>query len=183
MGFRVVGSLLVATLFAVGLGMSRPATSAAAPAARVGAKGDHDHVVIRSSRIQLDNCSESDVTMRASIPRHQYPLSQPVTVTAVLRNRGNRTCTYNGGGTRTSFGPCGSFPMDILNSSGVHVWPGPVLPSCPGLGQAKLRPGGHVVVTGNWPQTTGFNEASPAAPPGRYRLVVDRTISFTIVLK
>jgi hypothetical protein len=178
---RVVGSLLFATLFAVGVGVSRPATSAVALAARVGPKGDH--LVIRSSRIRLDNCSGSDVTMRASIPLHQFPLSQPVTVTAVLRNRGNRTCTYNGGGTRTSFGPCGSFPMDILNKSGVNVWPGPVSPSCPSLGQAKLRPGGHVVVTGIWPQTTGFNEASPAAPPGRYRLVVDTTISFTIVLK
>jgi hypothetical protein len=121
--------------------------------------------------------------MRASISGLQYSLSQPINVMAVIRNRGSRTCTYSGAGSGTYFGPCGPFPMDVFNKSGVNVWPGPIAPSCPMIGQKELPAGGQVVASGTWPQTIGFREGSPAAPPGRYRLVVDETISFNLVLK
>jgi hypothetical protein len=51
------------------------------------------------------------------------------------------------------------------------------------IGQKELPAGGRVIASGTWPLTIGFREGSPAAPPGRYRLVVDTTISFTVVLK
>ena len=174
------GSLLVAALFAITAGSSAP-SSATAPAARVHVESAH--FVTRSSHVHLGNCSAKDVTMRASIAGLQYSLSQPINVIAVIRNRGSRTCTYSGAGTGTYFGPCGSFPMDVFNKSGVNVWPGPISPSCPMIGQKELPAGGRVIASGTWPLTIGFREGSPAAPPGRYRLVVDNAMSFTIVLK
>jgi hypothetical protein len=182
MALRIGGSPLLVALFVIAIDCPAPASSLIGSVAKTHV--EIPHFVTRSSHIQLGNCSEKAVTMRVLISGLQYRLSQPVNVIGVIRNHGSRTCTYleTVAGARAYFAPCGSFPMEVFNASGVSVWPGPIQPSCPMISQKELPAGGHIIASGTWPQTIGFREGSPAAPPGQYRLVIDKRISFTIVV-
>lgn len=122
--------------------------------------------------------------MRVAVARSTYVASQPVDVTAVIRNMGKTVCTY--GGTEHGnqhIGPCGAFPMTVLNSRGLSVWPGPIAYHCPMIGPTHLAPGARVIATGIWPKAVVTGGGTRNAPTGRYRLIIDRKITLTITLK
>jgi hypothetical protein len=124
--------------------------------------------------------------------RRAYGAGQPVNVIALISNDSSRACTFGGsggsGGSRgsgtshQSIGPCGSLPMDVFDANGVDIWPGPVAYSCPLISEISLAPHGTVTATGSWPKSAVTRSSNAPAPPGTYRLEIDRAISFTITL-
>jgi hypothetical protein len=72
--------------------------------------------------------------------------------------------------------------MDVFDANGVDIWPGPVAYSCPLISEISLAPHGTVTATGSWPKSAVTRSSNAPAPPGTYRLEIDRAISFTITL-
>jgi hypothetical protein len=140
--------------------------------------------LVRSASIPLGDCAAKDVVMRVTIARFAYGTSQPVNVVAVVRNRSNRPCTYGGSVGRTqSIGPCGALSLQVFDGSGADIWPGPVAYSCPEIGEVALAPKSEVRAIGSWPKIAVTRNFTAAAPPGHYRLAIDRRVSFTITLR
>jgi hypothetical protein len=140
--------------------------------------------LVRRVAIPLGNCLAPDVIMRATIPRLTFSSSQPVTVSAVVRNEGTHACTYGGAGQRNQFiGPCGAFSLQVFSSNGAPVWPGPVAYSCPMIGPTLLAPKAEVEASGTWPKLLVTRNSTSPARVGRYRLFVDQKVSFTISLR
>jgi hypothetical protein len=162
-----------------------PSAASAAPAdqgavtAPVSAAGG----VVKSAHLTLGDCSARNVVMRATMARRSFTASQPVTVTALVSNNGSRPCTFGGStGPHQVIGPCGSFSMDVFNGHGADIWPGPVAYSCPMIGASTLAPHATLTATGSWPKSSVTRTSNAPAPAGTYRLVIDRTISFSIRL-
>ena len=141
--------------------------------------------VVKSATIGLGTCRDQNVTIRVVVARLIYAPSQPVDVLAVARNQGTDACTYSGysrtGRGDALVGPCGAFPMSVVNSSGTSVWPGPY--SCLKIGAARLAPGAQVAASGVWPKLVLTSTGSSPAPSGIYRLVIANTVSFVIKLR
>jgi hypothetical protein len=160
-------------------------TSANPTAMKIGViHSDGSPVLTKRASIALGSCPAKDVVMRVTLPRLTYDQPQTVNVTAVVNNVGRVVCTYDGSvhGDQ-NMGPCGTFPLSVVNSGGANIWPGPIAYSCPMIGQTRLAPGHHVVVTGTWPKAVVTRTGSGSAPVGSYRLVVANTITFTIKLR
>ncbi len=140
--------------------------------------------VVRSAFIPLGNCPAKDVVMRVTLARSTYGESHPVGVVAVVRNRSTQTCTYGGNVGRTQIiGPCGAFTLQVFDGAGADIWPGPVPYSCPEIGVVALAPKAQVRAFGSWPKQVVTRGSTSAAPPGAYRLLVDRKVSLTITLR
>jgi hypothetical protein len=141
-------------------------------------------VRVKQTSIALGSCPAKDIVMRVAVSRSTYASSQPVDVIAVVRNNSKTVCTYGGtGGSNQHIGPCGAFSMRVLNSSGVNIWPGPVAYSCPMIGPTHLAPAAQVIATGTWPKSVVTRRGTSTAPPGRYRLIIARSVTLTIRLK
>lgn len=138
----------------------------------------------KRASVALGLCPAKDVLMRVSLSRLTYDQSQTVKITAVVQNIGRVVCTYQWTvlGDQ-NMGPCGTFPLSVLNSSGTRIWPGPIAYSCPMISSARLAPGKQVLVTGIWPKEVVTRTGSGPAPVGSYRLVVANTVTFTIKLR
>jgi hypothetical protein len=144
--------------------------------------------LVQSGHVPLGNCPADDIVMRVSIARSTYGPSQPVKITAVVRNRGTHTCTYDGSlGSAQEIGPCGAFSLQVFTHGGEDAWPGSGTFACPAIGAASLAPNAEVGAVGTWPKLlvtgTGVRATSRAAPAGSYRLEVDRRFSFAIRLR
>jgi hypothetical protein len=158
-----------------------PAGSAVPKAVTAPATGAQD--MAKSAHVALGDCSAKNVVMRATIRRHTYTSTQPVNVTALVRNDGSRPCTFGGtGGSPQYIGPCGSFSMQVINGHGDDIWPGPVAYSCPMIGLTHLAPHAALTATGSWPKASVTRTSALPAPSGNYRLVIDGAISFSITL-
>jgi hypothetical protein len=174
------GPICVVVMLVV-CGISSPESSAVQRVDR--SQTDGGRPLVRSAHVVLGDCSAKDVTMRVAVSRLAYLPPQPVDVIAVVRNEGQRTCTFGGAGQRNQYiGPCGAFSLQVFNRQGMDIWPGPVAYSCPMIGLTHLAPGADVVATGSWPKSTVTRDSNGPAPAGRYRLVVDRAISLPISL-
>ena len=144
------------------------------------AEGD----VVRSASVPLGNCPAKDVVMRVTLARSTYGESQPVGVVAVVRNRSTHTCSYGGNvGRAQTIGPCGAFRLQVFDGAGADIWPGPVAYACPEIGVVALAPKAQVRAFGSWPKQVVTRSSTSAAPPGAYRLLVDRRVSLTITLR
>ena len=179
-GFIGLGAVVVLVL------ATGPAATAARPAAiEIGViHSDGRPVLTKKAFVALGSCPAKDVVMRVTLPRLTYDQSQTVNVRAVVQNVGRVECTYGGTGHGDQYmGPCGTFPLSVVDSSGTDIWPGPVAYSCPLIGPTRLAPGQHVLVTGMWPKTVVTRSGSSAAPVGSYRLVVANTVTFPIKLQ
>ena len=179
-GFIGLGAVVVLVL------ATGPESTAARPAAiEIGViHSDGRPVLTKKASIALGSCQAKDVVMRVTLPRLTYDQSQTVNVRAVVQNVGPVVCTYGGTGHGDQYmGPCGTFPLSVVDSSGTNIWPGPVAYSCPLIGPTRLAPGQHVLVTGMWPKTVVTRSGSSSAPAGSYRLVIANTVTFTIKLQ
>ena len=153
-----------------------PWSTATSPAAmKIGViHSDSRPVVTKRACVALGTCPVKDVVMRVTLPRLTYDQSQTVKFAAVLQNVGRVVCTYDGTGHGDqNMGPCGTFPLSVVDSSGANVWPGPVAYSCAMISQTRLAPGQHVLVTGTWPKavchTHGVESRSRRELPARCR--------------
>jgi len=145
---------------------------------------DSRPVLTKRASIALGSCPAKDVVMRVALSRLTYDQFQTVNVRAVVRNVGRVVCTYGGTGHGDqNMGPCGTFPLSVVDSSGTNIWPGPIAYSCPMISQSRLAPGKHVLVTGIWPKAVVTRSGSSSAPLGSYQLVVARRVTFTIKLR
>ena len=121
-----------------------PAATAARPAAiEIGViHSDGRPVLTKKAFVALGSCPAKDVVMRVTLPRLTYDQSQTVNVRAVVQNVGRVECTYGGTGHGDQYmGPCGTFPLSVVDSSGTDIWPGPVAYSCPLIGPNPPCPG------------------------------------------
>lgn len=162
-----------------------PSSTAASPAAKIVViHSDGRPVLAKRASIPLGTCPAKDVVMRVTLPRLSYDQSQTVKVTAVVQNVGRVVCTYDGTDHGDqNMGPCGTFPLSVVNSSGANIWPGPIAYSCAVISSTRLAPGKAVLVTGIWPKVVVTRSGSSSAPVGSYRLVVANTVTFTIKLQ
>lgn len=138
----------------------------------------------KTASVALGSCPAKDVVMRVTLPRLTYDQSQTVKVSAVVQNVGRVVCTYDGTDHGDqNMGPCGTFPLSVVDSSGANIWPGPIAYSCVMISQTHLAPGKHVLVTGIWPKVVVTSSGSSSAPVGSYQLVVANTVTFMIKLQ
>jgi hypothetical protein len=178
--FIGLGAVLTLTL---ATGPWSTATSSAAKQIGV-IHSDIRPVLTKTASVALGSCPAKDVVMRVSLSRLTYDQSQTVNVGAVVRNVGRVVCTYGGTGRGDqNMGPCGTFSLSVVDSSGTNIWPGPIAYSCPMIGQTRLAPGMQVLVTGMWPKAVVTRSGSSSAPVGSYQLVVANTVTFTIKLR
>jgi hypothetical protein len=129
-----------------------------------------------------EHCAKGALDARVTIPRLEFAPAQAVTVHATIRNVSADACTFSASprGPSSVMGPCGSVSMEIKNSNGTNVWPGTVPYMCPLMTSFSLPAGGHFAATGSWDQLTAVDPHQ--APPGRYRLVVGGTLTFSITI-
>jgi hypothetical protein len=182
---RVARIITLGVIFAVApaLGSCSPASSTAIQRTEA-SHAKTSSALVKQASIALGSCSARDVVMRVAVSRSTYAFSQSVDVIAVVRNIGKTVCTYGGTGRSNQFiGPCGAFSMTVFNSRELNIWPGPVVPSCPMIGPTQLPPGAEVTATGTWPKSVVTRRGTSGAPPGRYRLIIERRITLTIRLK
>jgi hypothetical protein len=128
-----------------------------------------------------EHCAKNALEARVTIPRLEFAPAQEVTVHATVRNVSAEACSFpaSHGGPDT-MGPCGSVSMEIESTNGANVWPGTVPYMCPNMTSFSLPAGGHFAATGSWDQRTATDPHQ--APPGRYRLIVGGSLSFSITI-
>jgi hypothetical protein len=183
---RVARVTALVVIFAVALALGSWSSLASATTQRIeGSHAKRGSGLVKQTSIALGSCSAKDVVMRVVIDRSTYASSQPVDVIAVVRNISKTLCTYGGtGGSSNQYmGPCGALSMTVLNSRGLDIWPGPVAYHCPMIGPTHLAPGAQVIATGTWPKLAVTRRRTTTAPPGVYRLIIERRITLTISLK
>jgi hypothetical protein len=187
-------SLTVALCLVLGLVLALVLAASLSPVSAAGALTHHatdrhratgQPVLVKTAHVLLGNCTAKEVRMRALIARLTYTASQPVNVAVVVHNVSSQTCTYGGTGRNSIeyIGPCGAIPLQVTGGGGVPIWPGPGITSCPEIGATTLAPGAEFTASGTWPKAIVTRKSSSDAPPGSYRLVIDRVITFTITLR
>jgi hypothetical protein len=156
-------------------------------AANAGATTGHptSRALVESGPVVVldDSCGAHALEARVTISRLEFSPAQPVTVHATVRNVGSSPCTVAGTpqGPTTAIGPCSSLSLEVENRHGTNLWPGNAAYGCPMLSVAHLPAGGHFSATGSWDQKTAVG--SRQVPPGRYRLIVGDSLSFTISIR
>ncbi len=113
-----------------------------------------------------------------------------MTYTVRLRNTGSTACGARLQRQAPPFrqalivGPCGSLSATVRNARGVAVYPGPIYYNCPFLTSFQLGPHATARATGTWTQSEllGPGATPRHAPPGTYRLVVDRAVAVPVTL-
>jgi hypothetical protein len=195
---RRVRSVVAAIAAPLGCAATATAASAAAAAAATAtatatstyAAAAPAPTITRSAHVAFENCNARHVVLSVTAPRHAFPLSEPVTVEVRLSNSGSTTCGAppaqhipEARGALT-VGPCGTLPLTVRNVGGVDVYPGPVVYFC--TDEAALRLGPHSTARGTarWSEAAylGSPPKPQRAPPGTYRLTVDRAVTVPIVL-
>ena len=175
---------VLSTAFAV-LGVLSVWTPTAAAAAS-------SATITRSAHLSFQNCNAHHITLSVTVPRHAFTPDQPVTFAVRLRNTGatgcgaqlSRAVPFPQAGRSLTVGPCGILAVVVRNTSGVNVYPSPVIPSCPAELGFRLGPHSSAATTGSWDQTEylGRPVTTQQAPPGTYRLVVGGAVTVPITL-
>jgi hypothetical protein len=173
------------------------AITAATDTATAGAAGSAAYAaaataptITRSAHVAFENCNPRHVVLSVTAPRRPFRLSEPVTVEVRLSNSGSTTC-----GTplaqhvpearaALTVGPCGTLPLSVRNLGGDDVYPGPLVYFCTDQAGLRLGPHSTVQASAHWSQAAylGTPPKPRHAPPGTYRLTVDRAVTVPIVL-
>ena len=176
---------------------SAPPAAAATATAPAGAAGSAAYAaaasaptITRSAHVAFENCNAQHVVLSVAAPRHAFRLSEPVTVQVRLSNSGSTTCGtplaqhVPEARTALTVGPCGTLPLTVRNQGGVDVYPGPLVYFCTEEAGFRLGPHSTVQATAHWSQAAylGTPPKPQHAPPGTYRLTVDRAVTVPIVL-
>jgi hypothetical protein len=160
------------------------ATSAAYAAATIAP------TIIRSAHVAFDNCNAKHVVLTVTAPRHAFRVSEPVTVQVRLSNTGSTTCGtplaqhVPEARSALTVGPCGTLSLTVRNLGGVDVYPGPLVYFCTDEAGLRLGPHSTARATARWSQAAylGTPPKPQHAPPGTYRLTVDRAVTVPVVL-
>lgn len=174
--------------------LAAPTTATAPTSAPDTSQTPAGPTITRSAHIRFQNCNAQHITLSVTVPRHAFTPTQPVPYTVRLRNTGSTAC---GGGSlpqqsaptrrQLMVGPCGPLTMEIRNATGVDVYPGPVVYFCPNETGVRLGPHSSASSTETWNQSEALGSSGqPAkvqhAPPGAYRLTVDRAVTVPVTL-
>ena len=146
--------------------------------------------ITRSAHVAFENCNARHVVLTVTAPRHAFRLTEPVTVQVRLSNTGSTACGaplaehVPEARTALSVGPCGTLPLTVRNLGGVGVYPGPLVYFCTDEAGLRLGPHSTARATAGWSQTVylGTPPKPQHAPPGTYRLTVDRAVTVPVVL-
>jgi hypothetical protein len=165
------------------------ATASAAGSAAYAAPAT-SQTVTRSAHVAFENCNAQQVVLTVTAPRHAFRLTEPVTVQVRLSNTGSTACGaplaehVPEARTALSVGPCGTLPLTVRNLGGVGVYPGPLVYFCTDEAGLRLGPHSTARAAAGWSQTAylGTPPTPQHAPPGTYRLTVDRAVTIPVVL-
>jgi hypothetical protein len=179
-------TIVPVTSAATGAAYAATATTGAAYAATAGAP-----TITRSAHVALQNCNARHLVLSVTVPKHAFGLSEPVTFKVRLTNTGSATCGtalaqhVPEARSTLTVGPCGSLPLTVRNRGGVEVYPGPAVYFCPDNAGLRLGPHSTVRATAQWSQAAylGSPPKPQHAPPGTYRLTVDRAVTVPVVLR
>jgi hypothetical protein len=168
----------LATATASTAGSAAYATPAAAP------------TITRSAHVAFENCNAEHVVLTVTAPRHAFRLTEPVTVQVRLSNTGSTACGaplaehVPEARTALTVGPCGTVPLTVRDLGGVGVYPGPLVYFCTDEAGLRLGPHSTARATAGWSQTAylGSPPKPQHAPPGTYRLTIDRAVTVPVVL-
>jgi hypothetical protein len=148
--------------------------------------------ITRSVHVAFANCKAQHVTLSTTAPTHPFPPTEQVALTVQLRNTGNTTCGaplakgVPQARQRLTVGPCGALSMTVRNARGVNVYPGRQIFFCPEETGLRLGPHSTLRAQAYWNQAaypgSGPSPKSHHAPPGTYRLVVDRAVPISVTL-
>ena len=130
------------------------------------------------------------MVLSVTAPRHAFRLSEPVTVQVRLSNSGSTTCGtplarhVPEARSALTVGPCGALPLTVRTLGGVDVYPGPLTYFCTDEAGLRLGPHSTAQVDAHWSQAAylGTPPKPQHAPPGTYRLTIDRAVTVPIVL-
>ncbi|HEX4433462.1 MAG TPA: hypothetical protein VH012_01440 [Acidimicrobiales bacterium] len=182
-----------AVAIAIAVLATATATATATPAgAAYAASAARPATITRAAHVAFANCKAQHVTLRVTAPDRAFPPTEQVVVTVQLRNAGNTTCGaplakgVPQARQRFTVGPCGALPMTVRNAQGVSVYPGGQIFFCPEQTGLRLGPHSTLRALAYWNQVAyvgpGPSPKSHHAPPGTYRLVVDRAVSIPVTL-
>jgi hypothetical protein len=180
---RRVRALVAALAVACSLVGATTGTAASA-AARAAPAGT------RSAHVALDDCNARQVVLRVTAPKRAFQPGEPVTVEVRLTNTGSTTCGTSlaehvpQARRALTVGPCGTLPLTVRNDHGLAVYPGPVASFCPDEAGFRLGPHSTARATASWSQAASLgNPPEPRhAPPGTYRLTVDRAVTVPVTV-
>jgi hypothetical protein len=186
---RAVVAAVAAPLVCIIAPAPAPATAGAAGSAAYAAAASAP-TITRSAHVAFENCNARHVVLSVTAPRHAFRLSEPVTIQVRLSNSGSTTCGtplaqhVPEARTALTVGPCGTLPLTVGNLGGVDVYPGPLVYFCTDEAGLRLGPHSTVQATAQWSQAAylGTPPKPQHAPPGTYRLTVDRAVTVPIVL-
>jgi hypothetical protein len=181
---------LVAAVAAPLVCVAAPAAPAATAGSAAYAAAASAPTITRWAHVAFENCNARHVVLSVTAPRHAFRLSEPVTVQVRLSNSGSTTCGtplaqhVPEARTTLTVGPCGTLPLTVRNLGGVDVYPGPLVYFCTDETGLRLGPHSTVQATAHWSQAAylGTPPKPQHAPPGTYRLTVDRAVTVPIVL-
>jgi hypothetical protein len=171
-------------------GSSTATATAAAATTAAAAASSASASITRSAHVRFENCNAQQVTLSVTIPRHAFTPTEPVTYKVRLRNTGSTPCgslpAQQVSPTRQilTVGPCGPLPVAVRNAHGHAVYPGSAVFHCPLEVGFQLGPNATATGTGTWDQSEvlGPQAAPQHAPPGTYRLVVDKAVTVPVTL-
>jgi len=146
--------------------------------------------ITRSAHVAFENCNAQHIVLSVTVPGHVFTPTESVPYTVRLRNTGSTMCGgplaqhVNQARQSLTVGSCGALFLAVSSANGVNVYPGPVASSCGTGAGFRLGPHSSATTTGSWNQSDVFG--SPAqvrhAPPGTYRLRVDRAVTLPLTL-
>jgi hypothetical protein len=147
------------------------------------------HRVTRSAHVAFDGCAAKNLTLTVSVSTGSGT-SVPVRYDVVVHNNGSTPCgaafRSDPAARRFRVGPCSSMPATFVDAFGVDVYPGPQVYMCPEFAGPYIAPHAAITATATWSgaeyvATPGGTESRPA-PPGAYKLVVDKAVEVPFTL-
>jgi hypothetical protein len=165
--------------------------TAVAPTAAYAAAAERA-TITRSAHVAFAGCNAQHVILSVTAPTRSFTPDEPVTIKVRLTNTGSTTC----GGPLAqhvpqarqtlTIGPCGTMPLVVRNHAGVEVYPGPTVFHCPMETGFQLGPHSTARATATWSEAADIEfdsgQAPKPAPPGIYRLSVDRAVTVPVTL-
>ena len=176
---RHMWAAIAASLAVVTFAATAPASAAVSSA-----------TITRSASVRYGSCPPGSVVLRVAVPAGPLVPGERVPYRVTLTNRGARACGPPRGAVRTPFligllGPCGPFPLHVINARGVAVYPPPEAVLCPAFIGPRLQANQTLAAEGSWNQMQGGERPARVAtlvPRGTYHLVIAGKVSVPLVL-
>jgi hypothetical protein len=186
-----VVAAIAAPLFCTATASTGAAYAATAPSGAAYAATASSPTITRSAQVAFQNCNARHLVLSVTVPKHAFGLNDPVTFKVRLTNTGSTTCGtalaqhVPEARSRLTVGPCGTLPLTVRKRGGADVYPGPAVYFCPDNAGFRLGPHSTVRATAQWSQAAylGSPPQPRHAPPGTYRLTVDRAVTVPVVLR